>query len=448
MPVGNTYMLSHITMLKIDNKKDSGNPFVHSNCSVISMLIKITVLVCAMAFPIFLLHAQTGTSDYSESIGRVVAQKGYENIRVTYRNDTIFLGLENRVWRWESRAVAEIFKLVMPGVDTNAVVSLTLLRTGIQLTTVIVSRKQYDNLLNGRMSAEVFADSVVAQSSDRGYRATVGHLKSTNRSFNKFDVIFIPQLLVQFGNFHHPLEIQFNVAPEVEITFLKGMSLTAQVIFPIYNNLIGDRQGNTIRPGLVVLSQTFRLPYQFFSSVSAGHFTRDRYGLSGEIVKLLFNGKMSVDATLGYTGQVQLLEGMFTYTPINVVTWFCNASWRFARYDLTIRAGYGGFIGRDQGFRVDVERQFNEVSIGFFAMRTGGVVNGGFNFTVPLPPRRYGTKNHIRVRPASYAPWEYRAKGLPSYGRSFTTGSGTGELLFNMNPDYIRTQLGKQIINY
>ncbi len=440
-------MLADITMLKIEDKKDSGNPFDHANCSDVSMLLKIIILVCAMTFPIFLLHGQNLTSDCSESISRIVAQKGYENIRVACRNDTIFLGLENRVWRWEPRAVAEILKLVMPGLDTNAVVSLTLLRTGIQLTTVIVSRKHYDNLLKGRMSAVVFADSVVARSSDRGYNATIGHLKSTNRSFNKFDVIFIPQLLVQFGNFKHPLEIQFNVAPEVNITFLKGMSLTAQVIFPLYNNLIGDRQGNTIRPGLVVLSQTFRLPYQFYSSVSAGHFTRDRYGLSGEIVKFLFNGKMKVDATLGYTGQVQLLEGMFTYTPINVVTWFCNASWRFARYDLTIRAGYGRFIGRDQGFRVDVARQFNEISIGFFAMRTGDVVNGGFNFVVPLPPRRYGTKNHIRVRPAPYVPWEYRAKGLPSYGRTFTTGSGTEELMFNMNPDYIRTQLGKEIIN-
>lgn len=380
-------------------------------------------------------------------MARMVANNGYENVRVNRRNDTLFIGLENRVWRWEPRAAAEILKLVMPGVDTNAVVSLTLLRTGIPVTTVIVSHKQYDNLLAGRVPTAVFADSVVALLSDRGYRASLGHLRPVNPSFNKFDVVVIPQLHTQFGNYIQPLEIQFNVAPAVKISFLKGMSLTAQVIFPLYNNLIGDPEGNTIRPGLVVISQAFRLPYQFFTTVSAGYFTRNRYGLNGEIQKFLFNGKMAVGATLGYTGPIQLLEGRFTYTPVDVFTWFCDASWRFARYDLTIRAGYGGFIGRDQGWRVDVGRQFGEVSIGFFAMQTSGLVNGGFNFIVPLPPRKQNTKNSIRLRPASYVPWEYRAKGLNSYGRMFTTGSGTEELMFNMNPDDIKKQIGKEILN-
>jgi hypothetical protein len=216
----------------------------------------------------------------------------------------------------------------------------------------------------------------------------------------------------------------------------------------VFSNIIGDPQGNTIRPGLVVLSQAFRLPHHFFTTVSAGYFTRDRYGLNGEVRKFFFNGRMGVGATLGYTGQMRLLDGRFTYSGMQVWTWFCDASWRFARYDLTLRAGYGGFIDRDRGWRVDVARQFGEVTIGFFAMQTGGLTNGGFSFIVPLPPRRYGTKNHIRVRPASYVPWEYRAKGLPSAGRTFLTGSGTGELMFNLNPDDIRRQLGDQILDH
>lgn len=410
------------------------------------MFLKTPVLVCLMTFSFFSLKSQTFQVDDSEAVSHEVVKNGYENVRVDRRDDTLFISLENRIWRWEPRAVAEALKLIMPLVDTNAVVSLTILRTGIPLTTVIVSRKQYDNLLSGRTSASVFADSIVALLSDRVYRTSVGRLRPVNPSFNKFDVVFNPQLKVQFGNFIHPLELQFNVVPSVQIAFLKGMSFTAQVILPIYNNIIGDREGNTIRPGLIVLGQTFRLPHQFFTTVSAGYFTRNRYGLNGEVRKFLFNGKIAVGASLGYTGQMQLLEGKFTYNSMDIFTWFCDASWRWSRYDLTIRAGYGGFINRDQGWRIDVGRQFGEVSIGFFAMQTGSVTNGGFNFIVPLPPRKYGTKNRIRIRPASYVPWEYRAKGLPSYGRMFTTGNETDVLLFDMHPDYIRTQLGKQIL--
>jgi len=405
-------------------------------------------LLVVIVFPVFTIHGQTSAGGRSEEISRVVVKNGYENVRVTQRNDTLFIGLENRVWRWEPRAVAGILNQVMPLVDSGASVSVTLLHTGIPVTTVIVSRKQYDDLLAGRITSAGFSDSVVALLSDHGYRASVGRLQPENPSFIKFDFSVSPQLKAQFGNYVHPLEIQFNVVPAVQIAFTRGLSFTGQMIFPVYNNLIGDTEGKTIRPGLVVLSQTFRLPYQIFTSVSAGYFTRNRYGLEGEARKFWFNGKMSVGASLGYTGRIQVLEGTFTYTPVDVVTWFCDASWRFARQDLTIGAGYGGFIGLDQGWRADVTRRFGEISIGFFAMQTDGILNGGFNFIVPLPPRKYGTKNRVRVRPASYVPWEYRAKGLPSQGRMFTTGSATEEWMFNMNPDYIRKQLGKQILIY
>ena len=410
------------------------------------MSTRIFILLFSVIFVPVLLHGQTRAAISSEGIGRDITKNGYENVRVNQRNDTMFIGLENRVWRWESRALAEILKIVMPGTDSAGVISITLLNTGIPVSTVIVSRKQYDNLISGRLPAAIFADSIVAKLSDHEYRTSIRHLSRMNSSFFKFEVVVSPQLKMQFGNFVHPLEIQFNVAPAVHVVFAKGMSLTAQVIFPVYSNLIGDPEANTVRPGLIVLNQSFRLPFQIFTSVSAGYFSRNRYGLSGDARKFWFNGKLGVGATLGYTGQMQLLEGLFTYTPVDVFTWFCDASWRFARYDLTIQAGYGGFIGHDQGWRADVVRRFGEVSIGFFAMQTDGVMNGGFNFIVPLPPRKYGTKNRIRIRPASYVPWEYRAKGLPSYGRTFTTGNGTDELMFNLNPDEIRKQLGKQIL--
>ncbi|MCX6303817.1 MAG: YjbH domain-containing protein [Bacteroidetes bacterium] len=412
------------------------------------MFSKTLLFFGAMALPFAALRGQAPAVGHSEAVAGELVKAGYENVRVLRKSDTLFIGLENRVYRWEPRAAADVLKRVMPGTDSAAIVSLTLLRTGIPVTTVIVSRRQYDNLLAGRVSAAGFSDSVAALLSDRGYRGAAGRLRPLNPSFNKFDVVVAPQVKLQLGNFVHPLEVQFNVAPAVNISFRRGMSLTAQVIFPVFNNIIGDPEGNTIRPGLVVLSQAFRLPFQFFTTVSAGYFTRNRYGVNGELRKFLLNGKVSLGGTLGYTGMLQLVHDEFNYSSIGLVTWFCDASWRYAPYDLTLRAGYGGFIGRDEGLRVDVSRRFGEVSIGFFAMRTAGVMNGGFNFIVPLPPRRLGTKNRIRIRPAPYLPWEYRAKGLPSMGRTFSTGSGTDELLFNLNPDDIRKQLGKQILNY
>ncbi len=384
----------------------------------------------------------------SDSIAVLLARAGYENVRVSQRSDTLCVGVENRVWRYEPRAAAEVLKLVMPATLPGGIVSLTLLQTGIPVTTLVVSRNTYDRLVAGQLSPADFGDSIASLLPNRIYRSHLATQPATNSSFFKFDLVIAPQLKLQLGNFVHPLEAQFNVVPTLQVSFLRGMTFTGQVIIPVFNNLIGDPEGNTIRPGLVTLSQTFRLPHQFFTTVTAGYFTRNRYGITGEARKFLFNGRLSAGATIGYTGQAQMLEGYFTYAPINLFTWFADASYRFARYDLTLRAGYGGFIGRDQGWRADVSRQFGEVTIGFFAMETGGLVNGGFNFIVPLPPRKYGTRNHIRVRPSSYIPWEYRAKGLPSMGRTFSSGTSVEELLFNLNPDLLRGKVGGEIVNF
>lgn len=375
-----------------------------------------------------------------------LVKRGYENVRAMVRNDTLFISAENRVWRWEPSAVAAIFTAVMPEIDSGGAVSLTLLRTGIPVTTVTVSRKNYDALLAGTLTPEAFTDSVSSVLSDRNYRSAMRPMRPANRPFGKVDVAIGPQLKLQFGEYDEPLQAQFNIVPTVSVAITRGLSFTGQVIFPVYNNLPDDPEGNAIRPGVVALSQDFRLPYGIFTSLNAGLFTRDRYGLEGEAFKLFFNGRLSAGGSLGYTGQLRLIDGTFTYSSMDDFTWSFSASWLFARQDLTLRAGYGRFIDGDQGWRADVSRRFGEISIGFFAMQTDGLLNGGFNFIVPLPPRKYGTKNYIRLRPSSCVPWEYRAKGLPAYGRSFETGSGIPELLFDLNPDYIRNHLGKQIL--
>ena len=418
---------------------------LHFCIGCIVCIVCIICIICIICIASITVRGQQSGDE--AGFVRLLAVKGYENVRVAHRGDTLYIGCENRVWRWEPRAAAEIFKLVMPAAGSAMVVSLTLLRTGIPVTTLIVTRKDYDDLCAGRLPEGAFAHSAAALLPDRLYRAGIGRRQPVNPSFSKFDVVVYPQLRMQFGNFDHPLELQFNIAPAVRVSFWEGMSLTGQVIFPVYNNLTTDPEGNTIRPGLLVLSQSFRLPGTLFATLAGGYFTRNRYGLNGELRKFLFNGKIALGAAIGYTSQMQFIEGRFIFKPEEAVTWFCDAAWRWARFDLTIRAGYGRFIGLDEGWRVDVSRQFGEVTIGFFAMETGGQVNGGFNFIVPLPPRRYGTKNQVRIRPASYVPWEYRAKGLNSYGRSFSTGNGTDEMLFNINPDYIKKQLGKEILN-
>lgn len=365
---------------------------------------------------------------------RRLREAGFENIRAARSGDTLFVAAENRAWRWAPRGAGEMAVAAAAGSNCS-VLSLTLLSRGIPVTTLTFTGAALAN------PADTTPGAVTARLSDAAWRRHLRSVRPVHRSFLKGDISVAPLLRMQFGNYDHPLEGQFSVVPSMTVDLLPGLSATAQVIVPLFGNLSTDPEGNAIRPGLVTIGYAARLPFNIFASVAAGYFTRNRYGVAGEARMFFFNGRLSAGAAAGWTGNARMDGGYFTYGPADRFTWGLDAAFRVARYDLTLKAGYGGYIAGDRGWRVEAERQFGEISLGFYAMQTGDVVNGGFSFTVPLPPRRYGTKGPVRLRPASYVAWEYRAKGLPSAGRSFDTGCGVSDLLFNLNPDYLRSHV-------
>ena len=77
-----------------------------------------------------------------------------------------------------------------------------------------------------------------------------------------------PELLFRNYILSKVYEIVVNVSPAIEVSLWKGMKLTGQVIFPIYNDY-GQRY-KQIRPGFVTLSQTVRLPQRTFLTASVG----------------------------------------------------------------------------------------------------------------------------------------------------------------------------------
>ncbi len=365
---------------------------------------------------------------------------GYENVSAGFANDTLYLGYENRVYRWEAVAMAEITDQTMRQLSDSTILCLIGHKKGIPVITCVISKSAYLQYINGEINRDEFSTAVKVSYYQHQYLRTT--LK--NPSFNKFDIVVHPQFHAQFGNFSDPLESQVNIAPALNVSLWHGMNLTAQVIIPLQNDL--EKAGDYIRPGLLTLTQTLRLPFNIFTSATAGYFTRNRYGIDLETRKFTNNGKVSAGFRIGCTGEASVMDGRWTYTEASLLTWFADASYRWARYDLTFRAGYGRFLDKDKGWRFDVYRQLGEISIGFYGIRSGGVLNGGFNFKVPLPPRRYSTKHSIRIRPAGNFAWEYRGKGLPREGKVYATDNGMDEYSDNLNPDYLKKLIVNKLV--
>jgi hypothetical protein len=397
--------------------------------------MKIVMIFIFTTLTIISINCIADTIPDINEIRNKLIKKGYENISVGLRNDTLFIVYENRVYRLEAIAMVDIIESTMTLLEDKEVLFFICLKRGVPIISVIISKANYLRFIREEICSDEFSESV-----QMSYN--LNHCKNINGdnpSFNKFDLIVHPQIHAQFGNFSDPIESQVNIAPAMNIFFWKGMNLTTQVIFPLQNDL--EKKGDYVRPGLLTINQTIRLPYNIFSSLTAGYFTIDRYGIDLETRKFVNSGKISLGVRCGYTGNASVLAGRWIYSEVNLFTCFADASYRYAKYDLTLKAGYGRFIDKDEGWRIDAYRQFGEVSIGFFALHTDGELNGGFNFSIPLPPRKYLTKHLIRIRPASSFAWEYRAKGLPEEGKIYSTGNSPDEYLNNLNPDYIKKLL-------
>ena len=381
----------------------------------------------------------------TKSIINALSNKGYENLFAIVSEDTIYIAYENRKYRWECKAIIDIIHTLIPLSESCKELCIIPQYMGIPIIQITINIGKYLEFIKGKTLADNLMNSIHISFDIDNFQKQLKNKPVNNPSFNKLDIVIHPQFRAQFGNYSDPLESQINISPAINVSFWKGMKLTTQIIFPLQNDL--EKEGDYIRPGLLTINQMFRLPLNSFGSVSVGYFTKNRYGANLETKKFLLNGKIALGLNLGYTGFANVMKGRWTYSEIDLLTWNADIAYRYAKYDLALKLGYGSYLNKDKGFRFDFYRQFGEVSIGFFAIKSNGVLNGGFNFCIPIPPRKYNTKRIVRIRPASYFNWQYRAKGLPKEGRTFKADNSISGLLDNLNPNYIKKQLIKLLTN-
>lgn len=253
--------------------------------------------------------------------------------------------------------------------------------------------------------------------------------------FGRIDVVVHPWFEAVFGDYDNPVASRTGIAPEVRVAIRRGLSLSAQALVTLQDDLPTGE--SPIRPALVTLNQTMRLPRNVFVSATAGTFTSNRYGADVEARAYLANGRWSVGAELGLTGAVSYDREGWYRTPMDERTALADVAWRSAAYDLTVRATAGAFLEDERGVRLDVARQFGEMEIGWFAVASEEGANGGVTLRIPLLPSRHARPGPVRLRTADAFRWQYRYRGLVPGGRRYMTGSEIEELVRRLNPDWI-----------
>ena len=94
-------------------------------------------------------------------------------------------------------------------------------------------------------------------------------------SWNKVDITIYPELSLKNLVITQIYQVLFNLSPAIEVSFWKGMKFTAQMVIPVYNDGYASRY-DKLHPGFLELSQTVRLPYNFWATLAIGSFNNSR----------------------------------------------------------------------------------------------------------------------------------------------------------------------------
>ena len=368
---------------------------------------------------------------------------GFENVALALDDDRLMVTYENRVYRDEKRAVREIVTAVSPLVKEEMSVVLIPQSRGVPLFAITesVGKREHGEKEAGEMdSVWELVGAILNRASSSQRRSgdevsfDVGSAwrelqnpRGAGFWSHRFGIIIHPQFKTEFGKPSDSVRTRISLVPEANASLWKGMLLSAQLVIPVQNDF--EDEDKHWRPGLLTLNQTLRLPHNTFVSATAGYFTRRRYGTDLEVRKYLANGRWSIGANVGYTGYAAYIKGVWFYSRVGRLTGLFDVEYWFPRLDFSMRVTFGKFLYEDKGFRFDVARRLGEGSLGFYADKTEGGENVGFNVRIPIFPAKYLSVASVRIGPARDFRQEYRYSAFSSEGVRYDTGNSVDEFM-------------------
>ena len=255
----------------------------------------------------------------------------------------------------------------------------------------------------------------------------------------KFDFRLQPDFTANFGFRERPVESKTNILLQSQLYLSRGLVFNWGILFPLINDL--DNQPRNIRPAPLFLNQFLALNRADFMSISAGLFYNDTYGLNVQYRHSDLTKPWSFGVESGLTGFYFFPVNGFYYTRLSDLLLLTDVAYRINARNITLKLSGGQYLHRDRGVRFDFIRQFSDVEIGFYAMKTGNGSTAGFNFAVPIPPGRIAQTRHFRLRTTEEFRWEYNYSRGYNIGLRYRVGNQLDALLRQYHFGYLRSQL-------
>ncbi|MBT3207095.1 MAG: hypothetical protein HN704_05990 [Bacteroidetes bacterium] len=380
-----------------------------------------------------------------------LSNEGFENVAVLIEKETIYITLENRIYRNESEGIIKAIDHIVEFLSkTNKLILITQ-KYGIPFLKINMVVEDYINFKIGKISINDFLNSfdisICNSESEK-----IHSIEKVNRTSGKFELVIEPQIKFMFGDYAAPFKNKLDILPSLEASLWKGMNAKFQFVLPLWNYDYSEKYDYS-RFGLFTINQTFRLPWKFFSNFTLGYFTQNQYGYEFEIGKYLLNGSLFLQANYGKTGVLSYVkngysgfyndfykESTIEFTDMYYNSWNASIEFTEKKYNLHVNIAYGKFLYEMKSWEINVFRQFNEVKLGLRSLlMDGGGKNFGFNICIPLYPRKYAGNQVFRLRTSEYISYSYLATQDIIY--KYETQNRHNDIYGLINPITIKNQI-------
>jgi hypothetical protein len=375
----------------------------------------------------------------ADELADALGARGFENVAVRTAGRAVTVWYENRILRYELTAMGTAAAIAAARVDADAILELVPQNRGVPLLSVSAAARDWSAFLDRRASSRWFRGRVVVTAADGAPRiARPAGLRRAHRSTWRTDLRVRPLVDFDLGVVDDPFRSSLRVAPEAVTSPFRGALLTAQLDVAIDEGLYG--LAAPVAPGRNTLSWGGWLPRGWLVAASGGIFAGDRWGVAGEIGRLSRGGAFEIRAGGDWSGLLEFTKDVTLYTGLDAWSAFVAVTHRTEGLDLETTVTAARFLEGDPGLRVDVDRRWGEVEVGFFVVGTHVDEILGVNLRLPLPTRAWSRPARLRVTTVPAFPFRYR-DSLNEVGQQVSLFDDLDRLRKRLYPTFVRNNL-------
>lgn len=394
------------------------------------------------------------TQGQEQDLIRSLSDYGFENVASVRNGNDLYITYENNIFRFEAKGLAEIITILLD-FDFSSYERIHFLLRSQDIPMVMGSipiahlKAFQSGLINGYTLASNIKFSIEIDRMEELFKDA----KRLNSSFYKIDLPIGLRLDYLLGDFQDGFQSRTYVNSRVLSTFGRGTEFEFDFVNIVQNDIPGRAISS---PVTMKVTQSARFGQNTFLSASLGYFPQGKFGIYTRFRNYLDEERFYLELNFGVHRTGFLDQNWVIQNNRNSDALYqAILNYRWNKYDTDFNLTYGTFASYDLGYKLQLQRQFNEIYINFFYARTDLKSEGsfqsvepaiiGFSLTVPFGQSKYMRPRRIRARTEEQFYLLYRYSGFSFSGIDFMHSEDIFSEIKQFYPEILRKGLIKHL---